>query len=170
MALVVEDGTGLATATGYITVAFFKEFVTVEGLTVFPKNDTEMANAIQRATRYLDTRFRFVGYRSLTTQKLEWPRSNAYYRYDGRSADGVPIEVQEACAFYAHTSLSQRLAPNPTYDDSGARVVRKIERIGPITEETEFGESGRQPTFRKYPEADQRIKELVITGHRLLRA
>ena len=169
MALVVEDGTGLSTATGYITVAFFNDFCTVEGLTVFPHNETKVEHAIQRATRYLDTRFDFQGYRAVTTQALAWPRTNAYY-WDGRAALLVPVEVQEACAFYAHTSLSSTLAPSPTYDESGNRIVRKVERVGPITRETEFGQDGRQPTFRKYPAADQRLRELIVTGNRLLRA
>ena len=169
MALVVEDGTGLSTATGYETVAFFKEFCEVEGLVYFPYNVTKIEHAIQRASRYLDTRFDFTGYRMVTTQALEWPRSSAYYN-DGRIASGVPIEVKEACAFYAHYSLSARLTPNPTYDESGSRVVRKREKVGPIEVDIEFGDAGRQPTFRKYPEADRRIKELVTTGRRLLRA
>lgn len=169
MALVLEDGTGLSTATAYIDVAFLKAFAEVEGLTLFPHNDTKLDFAIQRATRYLDTRFTFVGYRKLTTQRLEWPRSGAYYR-DGRTADNVPLEVQEACAFYAQRSLDARLTPDPTYDDSGARVLRKVERVGPITQDVQFGYGGQQPTFRAYPEADRRLKELVINGKRLMRA
>lgn len=169
MALVVEDGTGLSTANGYITLAFLAAFCEVEGLSLFPHNDTKREFAIQRATRYLDTRFTFNGYRKLTTQALEWPRSHAYFR-DGRTADLVPVEVQEACAFYAQRSLSARLAPDPTYDDSGARIVRKREKVGPIEVDTEFGNAGIQPIFRKYPEADRRIKELITAGNRLLRA
>lgn len=169
MALVLEDGTGLSTATAYIDVAFLKAFAEVEGLTLFPHNDTKLDFAIQRATRYLDTKNTFVGYRKVTTQRLEWPRSNAYYR-DGRIASGVPLEVQDACAFYAQRSLDARLAPDPTYDDSGAIVVRKMERVGPITQDIQYGSSGLQPTFRRYPEADRRMKELVISGQRLMRA
>jgi len=169
MPFVVETGTGSATATAYCTLAFFQELMEVEGLGIVLYNDTVQQNAIQRATRYLDTRFTFVGYRKLTTQALDWPRSEAYYS-DGRIADNVPIEVQEACAFYAYRSLGARLAPDPTFDDRGGHVVRKVERVGPLVEETEYGQSGVQQTFRKYPEADRRIKELVIRGSRLMRA
>ena len=169
MALVVEDGTGLATATGYISVAFFRDFAGVEALDLTGILDPAIENAIQRATRYQDTRFRFIGFRKVQTQRLEWPRVDAYY-HDGRLADGVPIEMQESCGFYTFRALSARLAPDPVYDASGGRVVRKLERAGPITRETEFGMSGVQVTFRKYPEADRRIKELVTTGRRLARA
>ena len=169
MPLVVEDGTGLSTATGYITVAFFREFADVEGLDLTSVDDPAIENAIQRASRYIDTRFRFIGYRKVERQALEWPRVDAYY-WDGRLADGVPVEVQEACGFYTFRSLRTRLAPDPVYDATGGRVVRKLERVGPITRETGFASGGTFHTFRKYPEADQRLKELVITGKRLLRA
>lgn len=169
MALVVEDGAGLSTANGYITLAFFKSFAAVEDLTSFPANDTKIQYAIQRATRYIDTRFRFIGYRKLETQSLEWPRVDAYYE-DGRLANGVPIEVQEACAFYTFRALTARLAPDPVYDSTGGRVIRKIEKVEGIERETEFAAGGSPYTFRKYPEADQRLKELVISGRSLMRA
>ena len=169
MAFVVETGTGSSTATAYCTVQFFRDFCEVEGLDLTGIDDTAIELALQRATRYMDYRYSFVGYRLNDIQRLQWPRSYAYYR-DGRVALDVPREVQECSAFLAFRSLSARLAPDPTYDESGAKVLRKAEQVGPISQELEFANGGALATMRKYPEADQLIRCLTTGGGELLRA
>ena len=169
MAFVVETGSGSSTATAYATVAFFREFCGVEGFDISLYNDTKIEFALQRATRHIDTHFAFVGYRLLATQRLEWPRTAAYYQ-DGRSALNVPLEVQEACCFYAYRSLTARLTPDPVYSEDGARVRRRRTTVGPVTEDIEYAADGALATMRQYPEADRRMKELVLAGNRLLRA
>lgn len=168
MAFVVEDGTGLPTATAYCTVVFMREVCLVEGHDVTGHSDQALELAIQRATRYIDSQFRFIGYRHNETQRLEWPRQFAYYR-DGRLALGVPREVQEACALYAFRSLAAALAPDPTYDESGARVVAKSQTVGPIEESVEFAADGALASRRIYPAVDALLKQFVLSGHWLER-
>lgn len=168
MAFIVENGTGLQDATAYIDVAFCRELNTVEGNDLSTHNDAAVELLIQRATRFMDTFWRFEGYRSNTLQSLEFPRVNLYYR-DGRIALGVPIEVKEACALYAARAATAPLAPDPVYDDSGARVVSKRQKVGPIEEELAFAADGALTGKRRYPAADMRIRDFVITGRFLER-
>lgn len=169
MPFVVETGSGLTNATAYCTVEFARELNAVEGNDLTAQSNKAIEYALQRATRYMDAFHKWLGYRRTTVQALDWPRVNAVYN-DGRLALDVPPEVQEACALYAFYSLSAALAPNPTYDDSGARVLSKTEKVGPIEESVTYAADGALATKRSYPLADARLRELLITGQQLVRA
>lgn len=170
MTLVVETGAGLTNANGYISVAAFKAHHDTRGVSYSTYSDTQIGQAIVRATDYIDRRFRraFIGIRLTTTQSLEWPRLSAFYQ-DGRGALGVPPEIAQATAEYAIRSLSAPLAPDPTYDASNAKIVRKREEVGPVREEIEYGNNGVVDNFRKYPAVDSLLSELITQGREMLR-
>src|SRR5215216_1766526 len=77
MALTVEDGTGLAGADAYISLAEFRAFRIKHYVPADSVPDDELEQAVRRGTRYLDGRFRgrFLGFRTNGfLQSLEWPR------------------------------------------------------------------------------------------------
>lgn len=166
-----EDGSGIEDANAYITVAFFKQYHSDRGILI-AAGGGDIEKAIVRATDYIIARWRFVGQRLSDLQGLHWPAANAQY-LDGRYASGVPIEVQQSCADYAKIELDSpgSLPLTITYDASGANVIKTREKVGPIEEEVEFGNSGLKSTFKKFPIPDKRLTRtgLVITGGSLLR-
>lgn len=102
MSLVVEDGTGLASAESYIGVADASTYALARGLS-FPITDAALAEqALRRATTWLDGHFRgqYLGWKKLgRRQALEWPRNGAYVQddpYGTISNAEVPVEVRNA--------------------------------------------------------------------------
>lgn len=77
MSLVVEDGTGLATAQSYISSADADAYHTAHGNTAW--TGTGKDAALVRATAWLDARYRsrWVGTKATSAQALEWPRYGA---------------------------------------------------------------------------------------------
>lgn len=142
-------------ANGYVSLQEAKDYWSSRLKVVTGKTDAELEAAIILATQYLDLRFRFVGYRELQGQALEWPRS---YAYDDRGdrVIGVPQAVKHACCEYAFRALSKELMADPTRDDSGRVVKSKEEKVGPISESVDYSEfSGF--ALPVYPFADRML-------------
>jgi hypothetical protein len=172
MAYTIEDGTGLSTSNAYASVAEVNTYWTDRGGA--PSTWTDLGNTakqglIVKASDYLDVRFRWRGTRQVSAQAMEWPRINAQ-KDDGTVVMGVPTEVKEAVAEYAIRAASSDLAPDPSYQDENAPLASKREKVGPIEFEVRYAGGGSVLTFRKYPTADQKLRELVVGGNRLLRA
>lgn len=141
MSLVAEDGTGLASAESYVSVADCAAYAVAHGLT-FPASPADVAEAaLRRATAYIDTyRSRFPGYRTKRrAQGLEWPRTGAYadlpqdaddhspYRgaiynpgYDYIPSDQVPVEIIRATCEAAARELASPGAMQPDLERGGA--------------------------------------------------
>lgn len=133
MTIIVEDGTGKATAECYISV--------VDATTYHQKNGTgddwdavdDKEAALRKATNYLTQAYRLSwgGYRVTTTQRLDWPRAwcplpDAPSGYGNNQAyvaqNVVPEEVKNACAILALQSNSGDLAPNQGQAQSKVKV------------------------------------------------
>ena len=148
MALVVEDGTGLATAESYLSVVGADAHHTSRGTAEasWVDLDTEVKEqCLRRATDYMlqTYRGRWKGYLVLPqTQALDWPRYQVYpdasFLY-AIASNSVPIEVKRACAELAvranvaelaidvepGTVLSEQVGSIAvTYANTGQRLVR----------------------------------------------
>lgn len=172
MAFVVEDGTGLATANSYLSVADADSYHDDRGNAVwaaYPTSDKQAA--LVRATDYIDTRYGpiFKGTQEFaeTPQALEFPRSNIYDRY-GRLVEGIPTKLEKAVAELALKTIDgTELFLTPTVDESGQVVRERKEKIGPL----EFTDklSGVVETTRYFPEADRLLEEYVSSVGRIVR-
>ena len=169
MAFVTEDGTGLALANGYVTVAFADAYFLDRGNAIWAAvaTDAEKEQAIVRATDYIDKRFgiRFKGVKQSSDQGLEWPRAGAVDN-DGYVFDDVPRNLEKATAEYALRALSATLAPDNS--NSGVKITRK--KVGPIETESELstpssGSVISPASLKEYPEADLWIQELLKAGN-----
>lgn len=127
MTLVVEDGTGLANAEGYVDATAFKAYCDGRGLVWAGNTDTQIEVAIRKATDLIDTKFRYKGVRQFDAQALEFPRSSLV-DFSGITVTGVPARVKRACNELAFRALTEDIAPDL---DRGGRVVS--ESIGPIS-------------------------------------
>src|SRR4051794_29732341 len=103
MALIVEDGTGLATADSYLSLADANIYFTNHGSPVewTGAADAAKESALRYAARWLDGKFTWIGLLVQGTQSLEWPRIQGLaYKdtidWEGRVYDPVPQKVKDA--------------------------------------------------------------------------
>jgi hypothetical protein len=140
MALVVEDGTGLANAESYVSVAAASTRQAVLGNTNWATLITaEMEEALRRATVHMTQayRTRWTGMRINSAQALDWPRYGVVVDGYSVASDSVPADIANACADLAFKAASGDLAP-----DIERAIIR--ERVGPL--ETEYSAHGTQVT------------------------
>jgi hypothetical protein len=166
MALVVEDGTGLANANSYISVAYADAYFTDRANAAWG-TATQQAKeaALINASSYLDIRFS-DNLRGIPlnpgVQALSFPRKHL-----PPCAQDLPLPppVQKATAEYALRALAGPLLPDPTIDPSGYAVSSKREKVGPIEEETGYstGNWAVPPVLmRPYPAADYLMNCLLL--------
>lgn len=120
MSLIVEDGSGMATAESYISVADANTYHANLGNTSWGLlTDTVKEQLLRKATNYMVQVYRssWAGIRKNDTQSLDFPRylvpkydNGAMYSYYDENS--VPKEVQDACCEFALKANSGSLAPD----------------------------------------------------------
>lgn len=163
MAFVPEDGTGLADANSYVTLAEFQAYWIERGIDMSQYSDTDKQVSLVLATEHVDLFWgpKFFGYKMTKEQALEFPR-HCIYDSDGYLVEGVPKKLKAAVCEYAKRNLVDNvvLAPDPTTDPSGLQVNVVYKKVGPIEKRTTF--TGSVPkTLPSYPKADAYLKEFV---------
>lgn len=157
MAFVVQDPDAPADdANAYISVQEYKDYHDDRG-NVYSATDTEIEQAIVRATDYVDARWTFAGSREDEDQSTECPRSGVYDPKTGWEIYGYPEELKEACAEYALPALSGSLYPASNIDPSGQSVKRYRRKADVIEREVEFFNAGGGVAWLKYPLADGKM-------------
>lgn len=165
MAIIVEDGTGLANAVSYVSVTDADSYFTVRGVTEWGTLATPAKEAaLIRATDYIEMRWgdQFRGTKTNpTVQALSFPRL---------LWTGLPVPLVRACLEYALRAATDTLIPANGYSED--QVTKKVEKVGPIQEETTFLNRGRNSTmlsFQPIPAADTWIRYLLNTGTGVVR-
>lgn len=155
MAFVVEDGTGLSTATAYCSVDDADTYHTLHGAPSAWTNATtaQKEAAIMAATVYMDATFSWKGEVTSTDQALGWPRDGVV---DGEDrdvdSDIVPTRVQDCCAYLALQHINSAL--DQTYSRGGAI---KRQKVGTLEIEYMSG----APTGTTTPYATQIVWPLI---------
>ena len=162
MSLIVEDGTGLADAESYLSVADATTYHTNMGNSVAwaAVGVTAVQEAmLRRATNYLRSRYynMWEGRAIAAAQRLDWPRWGVPTRdgYGAIASNAVPEEVKNACAELALKAFSADLMP----DESQAV---KREKIGPI--EVEYDQTSSSAP--SYVAIDAMLAPFLIAGSR----
>lgn len=146
MALIVEDGSGLANADSYVSLADASTMATALGL-VFAISGSDEAlaeQALRRATLWLDAtyRSRFGGWkRRYRQQALEWPRQGAYDNAVVPQLipeDEVPAEIVRATVIAA---AREKASPGSLSPDVTPGEITKRLKVGSYEEEY-FGAGG----------------------------
>ena len=161
MALIVENGTGMATAESYISVAGIDARMSGFGNDTWATITTaEKEEALRRATTYMLQAFRqrWAGYRMTSTQALDWPRWGVMV--DGYTVLStiVPADVAAACADLAFKAAAGDLVPDLTRG-----IIR--EKVGPI--ETEYDRASPQSTRR--PSIEMLLSPYLTGGPNMAR-
>lgn len=162
MAFTVEDGSGVTDANSYADDTFADAYFTERSVAGWTGTQAVKQAALIRATDYIEQRFgdRFIGDPVATTQSLSWPRTGA----GDYASDEVPIKLQRATCEYALRALTAALAPDPTYDESGASVVTVRKKLGPLEKSLQVLGTGHRELIRAYPAADMLLKGLIAPG------
>lgn len=162
--LVVEDGTGLATANTYISLADASTYHALRGNEVWADaSESDQVIALVRATDYVETRWTFTGAPFTTTQALSFPMAATYLNNRGADvSESVPAEIAEATAEYALSVLGTGEAIvdlSPAVDQTEPNsVTYKREKVGTLEEETRFDTARGIKITLSYPTADKIIK------------
>lgn len=156
MTLIVEDGTGLATAESFASVAYADARMTALGMTNWAGlSTTEKEQALRRATTYMEQAYRprWKGTRLMRDQALSWPRYGV--RADGWDvpSTAVPIDVANTCA-----DLALKAAAGDLNADLTRAIIR--EKVGPL--ETEY--SATSPDSVRYRSADMALASYLKGG------
>lgn len=164
MALIVEDGTGLANAESYVSVAFADDYHERYGNADWAALGTDQKEiALRKATQYLDSEYSFIGDRKTTTQALEWPRLNGANWYVFSTSDYVynwpSLPLQQACCELAlrYGDGSTPLMPDET------RGI-KSERVGPIA--VEYTDASQNTQFTQ---VDNMLRPITRGGRNTIR-
>lgn len=167
MAFTVEDGTGVAGANAYITLAYANAYHTERGNAGWTGTDTVKQQAIVRATDYVETRwgpsFRGIPEFPDTPQGLSFPRLHIYDAY-GCEIEGVPEKtLQRAVAEYALRALTAALMPDPARPETGTSgpVTALREKVGPVESETRYAFGLVTPAMISMPAADRLVRQLI---------
>lgn len=170
MAFVAEDGTGLANANSFCTEAAADAYH-ADRNNLGWSGATQKQAALIAATDYIVKRWtgQFRGLILTDVQALPWPRKEAYDD-DGRLLPAMPAALIQATAEYADRARSGALAPDPTIDATGGKVIRTMKQVGPIMTDTMFESGTTIMITRPYPAADLLLRQLVLRGGRVIRA
>ena len=139
MAFIVEDGTGLANATSYASVAEFDAYWTDRGdddIVLCSTPEKEVALIL--GTDWVDLLHRWVGRKKVADsqspeQALEWPREGAFDPHTIRAIDpdSVPVQVKNATIEAAAAAISNDIFPN-VLKDLEQQVVAETKRAGSL--------------------------------------
>lgn len=128
MALVVEDGTIVAGATSYVTLAEARAYALARGLTL-PADDPTLEVSLIQAIDYLESyRSSYQGVLvSPGVQELQWPRAGCFIDGYELPANVIPKLLKDAQSRLAY-EVSSGVDLNPTV--TGRLVLS--EKIGDI--------------------------------------
>jgi hypothetical protein len=138
---VVENGSGLATANAYISVADADQYIEDHGNSSdwTGSDNSQKEEAIRMATQYLDAVYggRWIGIAATSIQSLDFPRSGMYVNGYYRDSDSVPQEVKDATCEMAvrFRGLSSGELLIEDQDDPGAVKEYQV-KVGSVMEKT----------------------------------
>lgn len=142
MALIVEDGTGKPDAESYVSVADFKAYADARGLSYGTKSDTEIEQALRRATEWLDAKYggRFGGTWAVTGQALAWPRFDAVYRGTFIPITTIPVQIVAATSQAAVRELNSPGSLSP--DVTPGKIKKRVRVESAVEVEYAVGSAG----------------------------
>lgn len=133
---VVEDETGKADATSYISVEDFEQYWENRGVDYSGETEATVQAKLNIATQYVDNLHVYEGQRSTATQALEFPRDWIIDRNGIDRSGTVPVAVQYAVCEAAAYELEGNVLEDVT-------ELIESKRMGPVS--VTFGSRGQLP-------------------------
>lgn len=142
--LIQEDGTGIANANTYITLAEYDTYIDEHGLTDGTEADAKTGRIIQAKDWVEAQEGRYQGRKDSDEQALVWPRSWVVIYDFSLEANTIPQQLKDAQAQLVFDSATVDI-----YNVNDGQAITK-EKVDVL--ETEFSDNGVvniQPIFAK---------------------
>jgi len=158
MSLIVEDGTVVAGAESYLSVADANTYWTNHGSPSAwtAASTAAKESALRYATQWVDERFWWGGVIHSTAQVLDWPRQSCYDD-EGRLIDdaSIPWQVKQAVAEMAKAHIDAAL--NASLTRGGAVQSERVD----VIEVTYMDWASPETDF---PYVKRLLQPLTVTG------
>lgn len=157
MTLIVEDGSKVADANSYVTVAEARSYATLRGLTL-PVADAEVEALLVKAVDYIEAqRSRYQGDKTHTDQSLQFPRTGVYV--DGLlvGSSSIPRELRYAQMALAVEAQNADLQPTRLPSDKGPVTQESVEGAVSVT----YANPGRLNSVPAFAKADALLAPLM---------
>mgnify|MGYP000589006035 CR=1 FL=1 len=151
----VETGLASATSETYASVAEVDAYAVSRGYTTWTGTDAVKESALRSAAQYIDTTYRFKGYRVAEQQGLMWPRSGVMFDGYTLAYDAIPAMLKTACMELAVKAISASLIV-----DNASQYVTDVS-VGPIKKSMSAPMNGGQVTYKLI---DSILRDLVVGG------
>lgn len=145
MALIIEDGTGKADASSYDSIENINAYLLARGKITETETEGVYTPEITEttaiyATQSLDNLYEptLQGERAVDGQALAFPRTGIVMFGRDVALNTVPLRIKNAIAEMC-LLIASGVDVSPIIETG---IKRKFEKVGPITEETEFSGSG----------------------------
>lgn len=158
MSLIVENGSGVADAESYASVAQASAYHAARGSTAW-NGITDKEAALRKAADFMTQTYRLAwkGYRVNPVQALDWPRYECYVTGLSKNSSDylipsntVPLEVQNACMELALRTATEELNPDLTQQILSSRV-------GPLS----ITYSETSPQYKRFRAIDMMLCHLL---------
>lgn len=166
MTLIIEDGSNVADADSYASVADLRTFAAKRGETV-PVADADCEVLLVSAMDWLEAQeMRYLGTRLYNTQALAWPRVNVR-EINGqqyRDPNIIPSELIKAQCALAISAQTTDLQIDRIPGDTGAVLSEKVGSLA-VT----YADPGQRLTQPTFASAEGFLVSLVRGGASSLR-
>ena len=152
--IVVETGSGSATANSYVSEAELTAYAADRGITVTGTK----SELLIRAMDYIESKD-FLGTKGTRTQALVFPRFGIFLNNYELSSSAIPQLLKDA---QMETAIAVGAGVDPL--DNQARETKK-EKVGSL--EVEYSDSARAVTFLKA--VDTKLAKLTHRSQRVIR-
>lgn len=155
MTIIVEDGSIVADANSYLSLADARTLATTYGFTL-PVDDTEAETALINATLYLqDYEARIKGYRVSAEQVLMFPREYVCLNGFELANDAIPDNLKRAEVFAA-ADFGAGGSPWGGNDDGKSIKKEKVDVL-----EVEYSETGVTGGGYTIPRVEAELRPLM---------
>lgn len=171
MALIVEDGTVVASAESYCSVSAADAYWLARGNPSSWSAATTTAKevALRLATEYLDAVYgpRWLGDRFDDDQVLDWPREDV--EVDGVSLEETPLPTNliKATAELAYRQLIETGGILPDVADTGTITSQSVS-AGAVSKSTSWANG--KGKFKRFSKVEELLKRLLIPGTQAIRS
>lgn len=154
MALVIEDGTGVAGANSYVTVEEIQRYCNQRGLSL-PEETAGVETLAVTAFDYVEMfEPQFKGHKTTPNQRTAFPRSGVVIGKYTLPSDEIPWQLKDAQCQATAEALDSDLLPNPS-----ASV--KKEKVDVIEVEYQDAAPVVALTVGAFPKVDLRLRDLI---------